>query len=64
MSYKVTVTEIHTPSSAGDTEKAPAPVPHTEVYSQTLPELNLPALIKALNPTTRKRRKNAKEVAS
>lgn len=59
--YKVTAVEIHdeVPAEAG---QIPI-VKELEVYSQTLPELNISVLIRALNPTQRKRR-SKKEVAS
>lgn len=60
MEYKVTVTRIETlvPVRAiGPGEAIPdSSFGTTEVFSQTVPELNLPAFIRALNPVTRKRK--------
>lgn len=54
--YKVTAVEIFTPIPV-DHGSNQIPISNEiEVYSQTLNDLNLAVLIKALNPTTRKRR--------
>lgn len=61
--FKITVQEIQAPYDAAKTaEEMVATRVTTEVFSQTVSELNLPQFIRALNPVTRKRKaKAAKE---
>lgn len=62
LKYQITCTEIHPDVTADGSQ---VPIAKTiDVYTQIIPDgqFNLPAFIKALNPTTRKRR--AKKEAS
>jgi hypothetical protein len=53
MSYKITVTEIIQRADQATI------IAELEIYSQTLPELNLATLIKTINRPTRKKRVKA-----
>lgn len=63
MPFKITVTEITGSAPEGEPGLTKLILPTVEIYSQTLAELNLPALIRTLNPTTR-RRKKVKDAAA
>lgn len=59
--YRVIVLELSSPTS---TDVQATIQPTIELYAQTVSSLDLRRVIDAVNPSTRKRRKNAKEVAS
>lgn len=61
MPYKITVVKIETTDMASPTADA---IATTEVFTQTMDDLNVPALVRSLNPATRKRKAKGKDVAT